>query len=48
MHATAQTDPQLGPADVERSLWEGGDVVAEVHCEDGRFVADGLSTPAGG
>jgi hypothetical protein len=47
VHATESTDPQLGPEDVENSLWEGGDVTAHVHCEGGRFVADGLSTPAG-
>lgn len=47
VHATEQTDPQLGPEDAKRSLGEGGDVVARVHCEAGRFVADGLSTPAG-
>ena len=45
VHATDATDPQLGPEDVKRSLWKGGDVTARVHCEDGRFVADGLSTP---
>jgi hypothetical protein len=45
VHATRATDPQLGPEDVKRSLWEGGDVTAHVHCEDGRFVADGLTTP---
>lgn len=45
VHADRHTDPQLGPDDVERSLWEGGDVTAEVHCDDGRFVADGLTTP---
>lgn len=48
VHATTQTDPQLGPEDVKRSLWEGGDVTALVHCEQGRFVADGLTTPARG
>lgn len=47
VHVTAQTDPQLGPQDVKRSLWEGGQVTALVHCEQGRFVADGLTTPAG-
>jgi hypothetical protein len=47
VHATEQTDPQLGPEDAKRSLSKGGDVVARVHCEAGRFVADGLSTPAG-
>jgi hypothetical protein len=46
VHATARTEPQLGPEDAKRSLWEGGDVVAQVHCEAGRFVADGLTTPA--
>jgi hypothetical protein len=45
VHADGHTDPQLGPDDVKGSLWEGGDVTAEVHCDDGRFVADGLSTP---
>jgi hypothetical protein len=30
---------------VKGSLWAGGDVTAEVHCEEGRFVADGLTTP---
>ncbi|MGZ8737144.1 MAG: hypothetical protein ACXWW7_08270 [Nocardioides sp.] len=44
VHATESTDPPLGPEDVKGSLWEGGDVTARVHCEDGRFVADGLST----
>jgi hypothetical protein len=47
VHATESTDPQLGSEDVKNSLWEGGDVTAQVHCEGGRFVADGLSTPAG-
>jgi hypothetical protein len=45
VHATSETDPQLGPEDVKRSLWEGGHVTARVHCDGGRFVADGLSTP---
>ena len=43
VHATEATDPLLGPEDVKGSLWEGGDVTAQVHCEDGRF-ADWLST----
>jgi hypothetical protein len=47
VHGTARTEPQLRPEDVKRSLWEGGDVVAQVHCEGNRFVADGLSTPEG-
>ncbi|MGN6574888.1 MAG: hypothetical protein ACTHKG_04315 [Nocardioides sp.] len=45
VHADEHTDPQLGPDDVRGSLWEGGDVTAQVHCKDGRFVADGLTTP---
>jgi hypothetical protein len=40
--ADERTDPQLGPEDVKQTLWEGGDVVATVHCEGDRFVADGL------
>jgi hypothetical protein len=44
VRADEETTPGLGPRDVERSLWEGGDVVAQVRCEDGRFVADGLRT----
>ena len=47
VHATGRTHPQLGPQDVKRSLWEGGDVTAHLHCAGGRFVADGLSTPVG-
>jgi hypothetical protein len=42
VHADERTDPQLGPEDVKQTLWEGGDVVATVHCEADRFVADGL------
>jgi hypothetical protein len=45
VHADGHTDPQLGPDDVKASLWEGGHVTAAVHCVDGRFVADGLTTP---
>jgi hypothetical protein len=44
VHATSDTRPQLGPDDVRRSLWEGGHVTAQVHCDGARFVADGLST----
>lgn len=40
------TDPQLGPEDVRRALWREGTLDARVHCEDGRFVADGLTTRA--
>ena len=42
VHADGHTDPQLGPDDVKGSLWEGGEVIARVHCEEGRFVADGI------
>jgi hypothetical protein len=45
VRADAHTDPQLGPEDVKGSLWAGGNVTAEVHCEEGLFVADGLTTP---
>ncbi|CAN5141327.1 hypothetical protein BH18ACT9_BH18ACT9_02890 [soil metagenome] len=45
VRADEQTEPQLGPRDVKRSLWEGGDVVAQLYREDGRFVAAELSTP---
>jgi len=44
VHADRHTDPRLGPDDVKASLWQGGDVTAAVHCEQGRFVADGLTT----
>jgi hypothetical protein len=44
VHATDATDPQLGPEDVKQSLWQGGDVITQVHGRDGRFVADALST----
>ena len=33
----------LTRADIKASLWEGGDLAAEVHCENGRFVADELA-----
>jgi hypothetical protein len=45
LHADAATDPGLGPRDVKRSLWKGGEVVAHVSCVDGRFHADSLRTP---
>ena len=36
---TDATRPGLGPDDVRTSLHQGGDLVAEVRCADGRFVA---------
>lgn len=39
VHATATTDPSLGPNDVMTSLWEGGGVTATIDCANGDFVA---------
>lgn len=39
VRTTATTDPALSPADVKRSLWQGGQVVASVRCVDGTFEA---------
>ncbi len=44
IHATHQTDPQLGPADVRRTLWNGGDLTAQVHCDGKQLIADGLAS----
>lgn len=44
VRAEERTDPHLGPKDIKQSLWKGGDVTARVHCQDGRFVADALTT----
>lgn len=46
VHATLDTTPALGPEDVKRALWEPGVLIAHAHCEDGKFVADALSTNA--
>jgi hypothetical protein len=46
VHADAGTDPALGPADVRRSLWKGGQVIARVTCRAGRFQALSLLTPS--
>lgn len=44
VRADQGTSPQLGPEDVKRALWHNGRLTARVHCEGGRFLADGLST----
>ena len=44
VHATDRTDPSLSPADVKKSLREGGQIIATVACADRRFVASGLRT----
>ncbi len=44
VRADRHTHPALGPADVKRSLWKGGEITAQVHCDGGHFVADALST----
>lgn len=44
IHANEQTEPLLTTKDVKQALWSPGTLTAEVHCEDGRFVADGLRT----
>lgn len=48
LRVTADSRPRLGRDDVRTSLWEGGRVSARVHCEDGRFVADAVSSAPGG
>ena len=45
VHADATTEPGLGPRDVRRSLWRGGQVIARVTCVHGRFHAVSLRTP---
>ena len=45
LHADAATDPGLGPRDVKSSLWKGGQVVARIGCDDGRFHAVSLRVP---
>lgn len=45
--ATGATRPGLGPRDVRTSLQEGGGLVAEVRCADGRFLATALSSTPG-
>ena len=45
VHADATTEPGLAPADVKASLDRGGQVVARVECEVGRFRALGLRVP---
>jgi hypothetical protein len=47
VRATADTDPLLGRKDVKTSLWEGGDVIAQVTCQDDRFVASALASTPG-
>lgn len=47
IHATLDTAPALTPNDVKTALWNPGELFAEVHCEDGKFIADALSTSAG-
>ncbi len=47
VHVTERTDPALGSKDVKTSLWEGGGVVAQVQCEDGDFLANGLTSTPG-
>jgi hypothetical protein len=39
VQATEATDPALTPADVKKTLWQGGSVSASVRCADGRFEA---------
>ncbi len=45
VHADAATEPTLGHDDVKASLWEGGQVVAEVKCDAGHFQALSLRVP---
>ncbi len=47
VHATDETDPLLGPRDVKTALWRaGGQLIAEIECDGGRFRATSLrSTP---
>jgi len=42
VRATEATDPALTPADVEASLWRGGQVRASVRCADRHFEAIAL------
>lgn len=42
VRATEATDPALTPADVEASLWQGGQVRASVRCADRHFEAIAL------
>lgn len=37
LHASTSTGPELTPNDVKRSLWQGGQVVANVRCHQGEF-----------
>jgi len=46
VHADAATDPTLGPEDVKASLWQGGQVIARVKCDAGRFQALSLRVPS--
>lgn len=48
LRADADTVPRLGPEDVKRSLWKGGQVAARVTCEAGRFEALSLRVPPQG
>jgi hypothetical protein len=44
VHADTSTSPALGPDDVKASLWTGGTVRAQVHCDADRFAATALTT----
>jgi hypothetical protein len=45
VHADSATDPGLGPRELKKSLWKGGQVVARVECVDGHFHAISLRVP---
>ena len=48
LRVTPATDPALSPADVEASLWEGGQVVATVRCLRGSYDVLGVTTTGPG
>lgn len=43
VHADTSTIPALGPDDVDSTLWTGGSMTAEVHCDGDRFAARALT-----
>lgn len=45
VHVDTATEPALGLEDVKNSLWRGGQVIAAVNCDDGRFDALSLRVP---
>jgi hypothetical protein len=45
INVSAETDPTLSTSDVKQALWtSGGTLTARSHCDEGRFVADAVTT----